>query len=147
MATTPNGLPFPTGTDNDVAYWLQQLAESLDSLNIDTGWLPLTPASGVTAYAQRPPMIRRIGDQVLCVGGFSGVATANNTAVTTIPATSPAGVPLRPPATAVFLAVANSAQASGGRSFVLSDGSTTMYAPVASAYVEFPSGFGWVMGS
>lgn len=83
MATTGNGLHFPTDLDvPDVPYWNQTLAEDLDPLAKDTGWVDITtgwqsgwgPSSGATATH-----IRRIGRQVMIEGRLLSTTTQSVT--------------------------------------------------------------------
>lgn len=51
----------------------------------DTGWTTLTPASGVTASATRPPRIRKIGKVVYLEGVFNPATPTDGVNLTTIP--------------------------------------------------------------
>jgi len=93
MATTDNGLPYPTMVQApDVPYWLEQLAATLDPLMVDTGvvQVPLLPGVGTGAlYA------RRIGPLAILM--FEGVSTSGGGVIAELPPEfQPGGTPPSP---------------------------------------------------
>lgn len=72
MPTTPNGLPYPPGDATpDVPYWQQQLAEALDSIAGDTGWVDITLRPGFAWQNGNPAQVRRIGSVVYARWGWA----------------------------------------------------------------------------
>lgn len=81
MATTPNGIPYPLPTDvPDVPYWMQLLAERLDEIAGDSGWVTVTLNSGFTMNASFPMQVRRWAGRVYVRGGIlqTGTVTGEN---------------------------------------------------------------------
>lgn len=79
MANTPNGVPYPDGNDvPDAPFWLQQLAEYIDTSYGDTGWITPTISTGwsefSTGYQVR---VRRIGKTVWLRGALARAASGD----------------------------------------------------------------------
>ncbi|TDE91591.1 hypothetical protein EXU48_15715 [Occultella glacieicola] len=82
MPSTPAGLPYPSGNDQpNVPYDVQQLAEALDPMVNDTGWVPIDVYAGYETKSGTPA-VRRIGPVVYArgvIGPTAGTMAASQT--------------------------------------------------------------------
>lgn len=88
MATTPNGVPYPSGNSiPDAAYWLQQLAEYVDAtIAADTGWQPVEFATGWSEFSSSHRVrVRRVGKICHMKGAVARASGGLLTAVLQLP--------------------------------------------------------------
>jgi hypothetical protein len=128
MPNTPkSNLPYPasTGVPPNVPLHLQQLAEALDALVQDSGWIDVAFSAGYMSWPSEPVKIRRVGRVVQMIG------LVRNTAGTTLPTaqTGMFSIPIgfRPAQTIFADVTGSSVSATPGR-MTMTTGGTTSFA-------------------
>ena len=92
MATTDNGLPYPTMVQTpDVPYWLEQLATTLDPLMVDTGLVQVPLLPGLDTGAQLCVRRRGYAVELATLGNIAGAAGSIPTGLVEVVA--PGGLP------------------------------------------------------
>lgn len=80
MGITANGLPYPNPSDpvSGGADAIRALAEALDVVGGDTGWVNISVAPGFAAQGSPGPQVRRLGIVVYSRGGWQGTGLSAN---------------------------------------------------------------------
>lgn len=77
MPSTPGGIEYPDGTDvPDVPFWLQKMAEAVDVVAGDTGWIDVEFQTGYQSWTGEPVQVRRVGKTVQMRGLVRGTGTS-----------------------------------------------------------------------
>ena len=130
MPSTPNGIPYPAGSDTpDVPYWNQQLAEAVDPYIGDTGWQEIPLAAGIVA-GSRAPSYRRRGGVVYLQGYFeaANIPAATDTDVGTLPAF------MRPDSNLAFACASSTSDNAGHRLRIYSNGTLLLNPPTTAGW-------------